>query len=138
MKNKKFYLLCLLLTFLFISGCSLSDITDSFADLASWVVSVFNDVFTDYIPDIACWLLSLLAAAVNAAGSFMTLLVSPMLSVLPEYTLPTVDLGDVPFLSYASYFIPISEGAILVKYLLTFYVSWFVGRVILRWLKVLR
>lgn len=129
MKTKIYLRTFLLLTLvLFATGC------DPVQDLVDFVDSLFSGFF----PSIWCWMMYVISAIFNSVGSFMTLLVLPLFSILPEYTLPAIDLGSVPFLGYAAYFLPISEGATLVKYLLTFYTIWFVGRVILRWLKVLR
>lgn len=126
--NKKILLFCLLILVLFVSGC------DAVQDLVDFVDSLFGD----FLPTLWCWILYLISGVVNAMSYIFSNVATPALSLLPEYTLPTIDLNSVPFLGYAAYFIPISEGATLVKYLLTFYVTFFVGRIVLRWLKVLR
>lgn len=125
---RKFKYFTMLSLLLMLSGC---DPIDDF-------ISGINTLLSDYLPDVLCWVFTFLGSFVNGVGMIISTIVTPMLDILPTYDMPSVDVSGIPFLAYASYFIPISEGATLIKYLLEFYTSFFVVRIILRWLKVLR
>ena len=117
---------CLLLVSL--SGC------DAIADVWAWLKSLL-DAFWD---DIICYIFGICMDVWNAIVGFFCDLVMPLISVLPEYAPPSLDLSGIPFLQYAAYFLPISESAAIMKYLIGFYMSFLVGRTVLKWLKVLR
>ena len=128
---KKQYLklfVVLVLCLLFLTGC----------DEASVIVDWLNGLFSGYIATIGCWLLQMVVALSNASGYLVNIIVSPLIALLPEVTLPTISLSDSEFLQYAAYFLPISEAATLFKALILFYSSFFVGKLVLRWLKVIK
>jgi len=122
------------LTALIISAVFLLPACDPIGDIASWITDFYNT----YLADIGCWLLSALFSMISVAGDVIVGILTPIIALLPVVTLPTVDLSGSTVLGYTAYFFPVSETALLIKALIGFYTTFFVGRIILRWLKVLK
>jgi len=114
----------------FLSGCDFGSVTDVW----NWIVSFLSQVFGDLL----CWLLKFFYGGLQFFVDGFSNLVVTLLSVLPEYTPPMYTLSDIQFVRYAAYFLPIVEIAWLIKYFLVFYTGFFVIRIFLRWLKVVR
>jgi hypothetical protein len=122
----KIVIICLALVFL--PAC------DVVSDVVDWIESLYDDYFSNII----CWLMSAFAGVFSSTVEFVVPILTALVLLLPDVEFPDVDISDIPFLPYAAYFLPISEAAILIKYLVGFYTTFFIGRIILRWLKVLR
>lgn len=118
----------LLLSSLFLSGCD--DIEVVFA----WLTDLIGGYFNEF----GCWLFGFVILIFQFAMDVLFNSITPLVDLLPEYAPSPLVLSDIPFMGYAAYFLPISEGATLVGYLLTFYSGYWVIKVILRWLKVVR
>lgn len=123
---KKTRVIILLVFIVTLAGCDpVGDIKDVIASL-----------FTDYLPDITCWLWTLFTAFLNVIFLDTAPIIVAALGLLPQVTLPTITSQDLGFLSYVAFFLPIAEGATLVKYFVGFWLSFFLIRWAGRWLKV--
>lgn len=116
---------------LFLSGCSL---TDAVLDWLSYVLSFLYEGYASLTCMLKSYILEILLFFLQGLLSLIT----PIIELLPEYQFPIVDFSEIPFLGYAAYFLPISEISTLMIYFLQFMVGFWVVRVILRWLKILR
>ncbi|MCE5194378.1 MAG: hypothetical protein LLF28_02815 [Nitrospiraceae bacterium] len=123
---KKIIVLCLCLFLL--PGCF------SVSDAFQWI----SDFFSAYLSDFVCLIITAFFDFLNQLAGQLNSFLSGLLNLLPQYQPPSFHISDFMFIQYAAYFLPISEGATLIKYFIAFYSSFWVGRVILRWLKILK
>ncbi|RJQ23115.1 MAG: hypothetical protein C4560_01330 [Nitrospiraceae bacterium] len=128
--QKRYFKIALILFYtLLLMGCD-----DPIDSAYQWV----DSLFLSYVEPIVCWLYTFFIKSMQAIVNFNISLVLGLLSVLPEYEVNLPDLSEYEFFRYAAYFLPLSEAATMMKYLIMFYVSFWVGRVVLRWLKIMR
>jgi hypothetical protein len=130
MKLNRFFLLPVILLLQgcdILSGLSVSDV---------W--TGISDFFTAYLSPFTCWLYNAFIVFIQLNLDAWSGLLAPIISLLPDVTIPTVNLSDIQAVKVAAYILPISEVATLVKYLIAFYFTFFLGRIILRWIKVMK
>lgn len=127
MKNK-IRLIIFLMVPLLITAC------DPQQDVVTWV----NDFINSYLADLVCWLYQIFVSLLQLVIDGLCAIVLPLVMLLPEYTINLPSLSSYEFMQIASYFVPITEAATMIKYLIEFYITFWFGRIILRWLKIIK
>jgi hypothetical protein len=101
------------------------------------MTSILSPLF-DFLICLAKFATGLLAAAVvglvNLLVATLMALLGPILTLLPEVDLPTLDLP--PLLAWANWLFPLDQALIAAGVILTVLLAWPVVAIGLRWLKV--
>ncbi|MBI5057090.1 MAG: hypothetical protein HZB61_10800 [Nitrospirae bacterium] len=114
-----------------LQSCSLTDTID---DVWLWFASLIET----YLQPIICWFYTIFMGFIQMLVDFFLAMALGLVSVLPVYTVNIPSLSQYEFFQYAAYFLPIVEIATLMGYLISFYLTFWFGRIVLRWLKVIR
>jgi hypothetical protein len=126
--NRTFKIIISLLFVLLFSGC----------DVVTDVLAPFMELIAGFLAEIGCAIAAVFLTVAQFIVDKFCIVVTAMISILPEQELPSLSLSQLTVMPYIAFFIPIAEAAGLIKAFIGFFVTFFLGRWFLRWLKLFK